>query len=644
MLSANNFNCRSVLLALLILMAVPAFCAEPAGRILAAVGQVVVIRNGQASPLATGAAVEVGDQIKTGPASRAQILFTDSSIVAIKPQTDFLVTDYVFNGSEDGSEKSFFSLIRGGLVTVTGLIGHVHKANYAIRTPAATIGIRGTVWGADHCEADECQNSDGSKAKPGTYGQVKSGVIAVTNNTPEVEFGAGSAFYVANADTPPERLLVAPNFVTARLTAPTLNATDANSGGNAGPSAVASAAAASASAALSASSSAAGTSAASSSGSGTNDVGLTGKTSGGSGSGANTTIPAGWLAGGVDGAIALDAISDGRAIPTLASSIPLGFVVLNNTTPSGAPANSPLALQGIYALTPFFFTPGFFFQLGNGPLEGPFLSGLIDLASCSGGTICQDGDLVPGFKGLQLISLTGTPQSPATLTQTAPLAGNGEELNLGHAGQVYVEELKGPYAGVVSGMAFNGNMGTAFLYLASTNPLLGNGGAPAAASGSYSFGGPGAFIGLATDSAGNAGSISQFSGSFNAMKNTVSFSAVASVSVTGYGIASFSMSSSGYIVGYGLPTIGLSQVYPAPLTSLASFSNQFATQLSATCTGKGCAGPVIPYGSWGVEFIGSPTGLAAMAVQGSVLGATKNGGAGNELYFLGAMKCVSGHC
>ncbi|HEY8118301.1 MAG TPA: FecR family protein, partial [Methylophilaceae bacterium] len=58
--------------------------------------------------------------------------------------------EYAYEGKTDGQEKSFFSLVKGGLRAITGAVGHVNKTNYRINTPVATIGIRGTEFLASY--------------------------------------------------------------------------------------------------------------------------------------------------------------------------------------------------------------------------------------------------------------------------------------------------------------------------------------------------------------------------------------------------------------------------------------------------------------------------------------------------------------
>ncbi|MBV5276984.1 FecR domain-containing protein, partial [bacterium] len=59
---------------------------------------------------------------------------------------DFRVDDYQYSGKTDGQEKGFFSLLKGGLRTITGLVGRSNRDNYKVTTSVATIGIRGTEY------------------------------------------------------------------------------------------------------------------------------------------------------------------------------------------------------------------------------------------------------------------------------------------------------------------------------------------------------------------------------------------------------------------------------------------------------------------------------------------------------------------
>src|SRR6266480_2457135 len=138
---------------LLILLSAPGLASAQAGRFLLAVGDVAVARGQAEIRAATGMPVQSGDTIRVGPASNAQIRMTDESIVGLRPGTVFRIDAYEYSGQAE--PRSIFSLLKGGFRTVTGAIGRLHsRERYAVRTPTATIGIRGTHYTVVHCDND----------------------------------------------------------------------------------------------------------------------------------------------------------------------------------------------------------------------------------------------------------------------------------------------------------------------------------------------------------------------------------------------------------------------------------------------------------------------------------------------------------
>lgn len=133
---------------------------------------------GESHALQKGDAVSEGDTLSSAPAASAQIKMSDGGLVAMRPDTQLKIDSYQFNGQQDGSEQGFFSLFKGGFRAITGLIGQLHKGNYRIVTPSATIGIRGT----DHETLVVVPGSDAAAlAPPGTYNKVNTGETSMTN-------------------------------------------------------------------------------------------------------------------------------------------------------------------------------------------------------------------------------------------------------------------------------------------------------------------------------------------------------------------------------------------------------------------------------------------------------------------------------
>src|SRR4051812_21219906 len=192
------------------------FAQEVAGRFVVSAGDVTIMRGVERIPASFGTQIRAGDQIVLGDKSNAQVLFTDQSVVALRSETSFKIEEYQFQGKPATEQKTLFSLLKGGMRTVTGLIGRVNHENYAVKTPTATVGIRGTNYTLVQCDAS-CRNPNGTVAPGGTYGAVTDGRIGVTNQTGERQFGSDQYFHVASQTAAPTQLIAPPQFLRDTL-------------------------------------------------------------------------------------------------------------------------------------------------------------------------------------------------------------------------------------------------------------------------------------------------------------------------------------------------------------------------------------------------------------------------------------------
>lgn len=117
---------------------------KSAGTVTFVTGDVNIIHADKtAAPATKNAALNAGDAIETKN-GRLQLSLVDGGKVSLQPNTIYKINKYEFSGKEDGSEFAFTELIKGGLRTVSGLIGHKNRDRYQLKTAVATIGIRGT--------------------------------------------------------------------------------------------------------------------------------------------------------------------------------------------------------------------------------------------------------------------------------------------------------------------------------------------------------------------------------------------------------------------------------------------------------------------------------------------------------------------
>lgn len=158
--------------------------------------------------------MESGDVLAVGDQSALQVRFTDESIVSFRANSQFRIDDYRFDHNT-ASDRSLMGLFRGGMRTISGLIGKANQKNYTIRAATSTIGIRGTHFQVVSCNND-CSRPDGTPELKGTFGAVTDGQIAVSNDAGAREFGQQDIFYVAVSSALTVQLLVPPAILNDR--------------------------------------------------------------------------------------------------------------------------------------------------------------------------------------------------------------------------------------------------------------------------------------------------------------------------------------------------------------------------------------------------------------------------------------------
>lgn len=179
-------------------------CAAPAwadGTITHFSGEVSVQKkDGTIQPGTAGMKVGEGDVMITGANGYGRLEMTDGGEMVLRPNSQLKVERYRFNANKPADDSFVFSMLKGGLRTVTGLIGHRgNKDAYELKTQTATFGIRGTQF-----DLRVCQASCGSLAD-GTYLAVRFGAVQTSNAQGSLAVAAGQVAYVP-AQRPPVML------------------------------------------------------------------------------------------------------------------------------------------------------------------------------------------------------------------------------------------------------------------------------------------------------------------------------------------------------------------------------------------------------------------------------------------------------
>jgi hypothetical protein len=125
--------------------------AATAGQITHLSGTLVGEEGGRHEQ-AAGGEIEVmeGDTLGTESETYARVKFNDGGEVVMRPGTQLKIESYSYNAAKPESDSIVMSMFKGGLRAVTGLIGKRNREKVSFQTETATIGIRGTHFGA-HC-------------------------------------------------------------------------------------------------------------------------------------------------------------------------------------------------------------------------------------------------------------------------------------------------------------------------------------------------------------------------------------------------------------------------------------------------------------------------------------------------------------
>jgi len=118
--------------------------APSIGRVSDVVGSATVTRvDGTKIALDKDAPIFEGDLVETGPEAALAILFVDQSTFTIGEEARLVLDELVFDASSLRGQSSV-SVLEGVFVFVSGQIANNDPERMVVRTPVATIGVRGT--------------------------------------------------------------------------------------------------------------------------------------------------------------------------------------------------------------------------------------------------------------------------------------------------------------------------------------------------------------------------------------------------------------------------------------------------------------------------------------------------------------------
>lgn len=183
-------------------------------------------RGASAVALMEGQPLYSGDALQTLAASHVVLVFTDGSRVTVNPFSQMAIAQYLHDHqakSADG-DSMVVDMFKGGLRFATGLIGKASPQKVKVRTPTASIGIRGTVFDAV-CAPSSSADDAGTAAmgdmpcEESLFAQTREGLIALAGAQGQpVLLAAGQSGRVSGPDAPARTLEAAPDYFREQTT------------------------------------------------------------------------------------------------------------------------------------------------------------------------------------------------------------------------------------------------------------------------------------------------------------------------------------------------------------------------------------------------------------------------------------------
>ena len=114
-------------------------------------------------PLQEGAAVYVGELIRTAPEGKVKLRFLDDSVMDVGTDSEVRLTAMVYDPDNAKNSRQALTLLRGLFRFVTGALTAQNPENLSMAAPLATVGIRGTI--TDHFVDAEDELVDGTRVR-----------------------------------------------------------------------------------------------------------------------------------------------------------------------------------------------------------------------------------------------------------------------------------------------------------------------------------------------------------------------------------------------------------------------------------------------------------------------------------------------
>lgn len=164
--------------------------------------------DGRTRLLSVKSPVSEGETLSTEQGTYARVKFQDDAEVVLRPSSQLKIDAYQYQNARPERDNVLLNLLKGGMRSVTGLLGRRSRDKVRFGTATATIGIRGTHFGMLLCQNDCAAIASATgPLENGLHVDVLDGAITLTNRAGQQVLLAGQFGYVRDINTIPSIVL-----------------------------------------------------------------------------------------------------------------------------------------------------------------------------------------------------------------------------------------------------------------------------------------------------------------------------------------------------------------------------------------------------------------------------------------------------
>lgn len=186
--------------AALLLLLARAGWAQEVGTVAGVEGSAEIRRAGNTTAATLGAAVQRGDELRTGRPGRLRVVFQDDSVLTLSDNSQVTVDEQAFD-IPNGKIQSLMRLLRGKVSAVVSEYYQRPHAQYEIQTSTAVAGVRGTEFAVGYDPRNDVTEVVAVNGRVEVHG-----VLDMVRRGSFVTSGESTTIARGEYPTPPKRL------------------------------------------------------------------------------------------------------------------------------------------------------------------------------------------------------------------------------------------------------------------------------------------------------------------------------------------------------------------------------------------------------------------------------------------------------